>query len=102
MLFFKLKNDSVEFMALAEFKHNIDKILSLYKYISKKEYTLFCGTNKEIYDKLSLMEKESVLNSWCKNNGIISIDTNDYSRIKVLKSNLNENDYKIILAGMKF
>ena len=36
-----------------------------------------------------------------KDNNIITVDDKDYGRINILKDKLDENDYKIILAGMK-
>lgn len=68
MFFVSNKNDSIEFRCLNEYKNNIEKLLSMDKYISRKDYQGFFDANKAIYDKLNLMDKESVLVSWCKNN----------------------------------
>lgn len=78
MLFVKNKNDSIEFMTLDEYRSNLDKLEASDKYISRKDYISFFDANKEIYDKLILMEKESVLATWCKNN------KTDYSQLKKL------------------
>ena len=68
MFFFKNRNESLEFQSLEDYKNNIDKLLSLDKYISKKDYMTFWNANEAIYNKLVLMDKEGVLLSWCKNN----------------------------------
>ncbi len=78
MMFFNSKNDSLEFISLKEYKRNIDNLLSKDDYISKKEYVKYFDANKEIYEKLLLMENESVLDSWCKNN------KTDYKELKYL------------------
>lgn len=66
MIFFRAKNKALEFISLMEYKSNIESMLLKDKYISKKEYIEFYNANKEIYDKLELMDKEDVLSSWCK------------------------------------
>lgn len=68
MLFLKYKNESFEFKSLNEYKNNLNNILIKDEYISKKEYMTFYDANKEIINKLTLMDKEKVLDSWCKNN----------------------------------
>lgn len=67
MIFLCNKNESFEFMSLNEYKKDIEKLMKEDKYISKKEYLPFLNLNKKIYEKLVLMDKESVLQSWCKN-----------------------------------
>jgi len=96
MLFFKNKNDSLEFVSLEEYKKNIDKLLSTDDYISRKEYINFFDANKEIYDKLSLMEKESVLASWCKNN------KTDYNQLKSLLNYYESTDSNIEKHNQQF
>ncbi len=66
MIFFGSKNDSFEYKNLEEYKNNINNLLDKDKYISRKEYINFLNANKEIYEKLVLMDKESVLAPWCK------------------------------------
>ena len=66
MIFFKTKNNSLEYTKLQEYKNNIEKLINKDQYISKKEYSDFVNSNKTIYDKLMMMEQESVLESWCK------------------------------------
>lgn len=66
MIFFKTKNDSFEYKSLEEYKNNIEKLLNYDKYISRKDYIVFVNNNKEIYNKLVLMNREGVLESWCK------------------------------------
>ncbi len=78
MCFFKNKVESIEFNILNNYKMNLDELLFLDKYISKKDYILLYNEVKEVYDKLTLMEKESVLISWCKNNDV------DYKSLKIL------------------
>lgn len=92
MLFIKNKNDSFEYKSLNEYKDNIENLLSQDKYISKREYISFYDSNKNIYDKLSLMDKESVLYSWCKN------QKTDYNQLKQLihfyeNTNMNINSH---------
>ena len=68
MALFGYKNDVNEFKSLEKFREDIDNLLKLDKYISKKEYLYFYDENKDIYNKLTLMEKENVLSLWCKQN----------------------------------
>ncbi len=70
MLFFKPKNNCIEFLTLLDYKTNIDGLLSRDKYISKKEYMWLFNEIKEIYDKLITLDKESVLAQWCKKNKV--------------------------------
>ncbi len=37
MIFFGIKNDSLEYKSLQEYKNNIDRLLNNDKYISKKD-----------------------------------------------------------------
>lgn len=37
MIFFGIKNDSLEYKSLYEYKNNIDRLLNNDKYISKKD-----------------------------------------------------------------
>lgn len=78
MIFFGIKNDSLEYKSLQEYKNNIDRLLNNDKYISKKDYIHFYNANKEIYEKLVLMDKESVLSSWCKK------QKTNYEKLKLL------------------
>ena len=85
MLFFnKNTNESIEYKVLAEYKKNIDMLLSSDDYISRKEYIHFFDADKEICDKLIMMDNESVLSSWCKNN------KTDYNQLKSLIDYYNE------------
>lgn len=97
MFFSKNKNDSIEFLSLEEYKTNIDKLITSDRYISKKDYISFYDANKDIYDKLILMEKEFVLATWCKNN------KTDYNLLKELlsyydstKKNVDEHNDKYV------
>lgn len=67
MIFLEDKNESFEFISLDEYKKNIEKLIKEDKYIAKKNYLISLSDNKEIYEKLMLMDKEAVLQSWCKN-----------------------------------
>ena len=67
-MFFQNKNNVIEYKDLEKYKNDIELLLSEDKYISRKEYIQLYNANKELYDKLILMDKESVLKSWCKNN----------------------------------
>lgn len=89
MGFIKYKNDNLEYMTLNEFKININKLLISDKYISKKDYVSFCEANKSTYDKLMLMEKESVLLTWCKKNKV------DYNLLKKLITYYEESENNI-------
>ena len=93
MLFFKSKNysinNSIEYIALDEYKNKIEELLSKDEYISKKEYMHFYDMNNDIYNKLFLMEKENVLSSWCKNT------RTNYSDIKQLMM-YYENTHELI------
>ncbi len=70
MLFFNKNMKSAEFRELNEYKDNLNRLLELDKYIAKKEYLGKYNEIKQLYEKLELMEKETVLKSWCKNNGV--------------------------------
>lgn len=96
MLFFKEKNDSFEYLSLDNYKKNIDKLFSMDDYISKKEYKVFYDSNKEVYEKLSLMENESVLESWCKKN------RTDYSQLKSLLSFYENTEKNIEIHNEQF
>lgn len=89
MLFFKKKNDSLEYLSLDTYKKNIEKILSSDDYISKKEYIECYNSNKDIAERLSFMEKEGVLESWCNKN------KTDYNDLKLLLQFYN-NTEKIV------
>ena len=79
MLFFnKNTNESIEYKVLEEYKNNIGLLLSSDDYISRKDYIHFYDANKEIYEKLLMMDNEAVLQSWCKNN------RTDYPKLKDL------------------
>ena len=78
MPLFGYKNDTIEFKSLGTFKNEIDDLLKLDKYISKKDYLSFYNLNSEIFNKLTMMKKENVLLSWCKQN------KTDYKKIKFL------------------
>ncbi len=79
MLFFnKNTNESIEYKVLEEYKNNIGLLLSNDDYISRKDYIHFYDANKEIYEKLLMMDNEAVLQSWCKNN------RTDYPKLKEL------------------
>ncbi len=90
MLFFnKNTNKSIEYRILEEYKNNIDLLLLSDNFISRKEYIHFYDADKEIYEKLEMMDNESVLQSWCKNN------KTDYLKIKELM-NFYVNTKKLI------
>ena len=61
MALFGYKNDVNEFKSLEKFREDIDNLLKLDKYISKKEYLYFYDENKDIYNKLTLMEKKCII-----------------------------------------
>lgn len=67
MALFGFKNDAIEYINLESFKNTIDSLLSIDKYISKKDYLEIYNANQDIYTKLTLMDKEGVLSQWCKN-----------------------------------
>lgn len=89
MNLFGYRNDSLEFKVLEEYRKVIDGLLSYDSYISKKDYIGFYNANKEICEKLKLMDKESVLSTWCRN------QKTDYSKLSDLLS-YYENTEKII------
>lgn len=69
MLFFnKNTNESIEYKVLEEYKNNINLLISSDNYISRKDYIHLYDANKEMVEKLLMMDNESVLKSWCKNN----------------------------------
>ena len=82
---------------------------------SKILFALLSGEKKDIiinldmindpyYDYINSKDRNkffSLLNS-LKENGIISIDNNNYGKINLIKTKLEDNDYKIILGSVKF
>lgn len=64
--FYKNINEAIEYKVLEEYKNNICLLLGD-NYISRKDYISLYDANKEIYEKLSMMDNELVLKSWCKN-----------------------------------
>ena len=64
--FYKNINEAIEYKVLKEYKNNICLLLGD-NYISRKDYISLYDANKEIYEKLSMMDNELVLKSWCKN-----------------------------------
>lgn len=105
MLFFKNKNESIEYMALEEYSKKIEDLLKKDAYISKKDYMPFCNANIEIYNKLILMEKENVLQSWCKNNKTSYYDLKDkinfYEKTDEIIKKSNDNYIKMHLETEK-
>lgn len=98
LLFNKNLNESSEYKLLEEYKNIIDLLLSKDKYISKKDYIHFYDENKEIYDKLKMMDNEKVLQSWCKNN------KTDYIKLKELinyytdtVNNIDEHNIQFVI-----
>ena len=65
-------------MVLNDYKESLNKLLALDKYISKKDYISFYNKYQNDYQKLSLMEEENVLVSWCENKQI------EYFKLKEL------------------
>lgn len=98
MLFFKKNtNESIEYKVLRDYKNNIVLLLSNDNYISRKDYIHFYDVEKEIYEKLAMMDNESVLQSWCKNN------KTNYFKLKELmlfyfntKSLIDEHNNKFV------
>lgn len=66
MILFRNKNESFEFKSLEKYQNDINNLLMRDKYISKKEYLYLFESIQELCEKLLLMDKESVLSSWCK------------------------------------
>ena len=64
----KKRNDTLEYKTFKKYQTDIENLKLKDKYISKKEYMCFYDNKKELFDKLSLMDRENVLLSWCKNN----------------------------------
>ncbi len=89
MNFFKNRNESLEYLSLLNYQKNIEIILQEDKYISKKEYISFYNNNKDIYEKINLMDKENVLQSWCKK------QKTDYNKLKQLMKYYNSTENTI-------
>lgn len=68
MILFGYKNNTEEYKRLESFYIQMNNLLDSDKYISKKDYLNIYNSNKEIYEKLTLMNDENVLVSWCKQN----------------------------------
>ena len=68
MILFRYKNNTEEYKRLEFFYIQMNNLLDNDKYISKKDYLNIYNSNKEIYKKLTLMNDENVLVSWCKQN----------------------------------
>ena len=72
------KNNTDEFKVLSNYCNFLDSLLSRDDYISRKDYIFESSKVGETNNKLSLMDKENVLNAWCKQNKV------DYKRLKQL------------------
>ena len=97
MLFFnKNANESIEYKVLEEYKNNIDSLISSDNYISKKDYIHFYDANKETVEKLVMMNNESVLQTWCKNN------KTDYTSLKALMNFYTNTETLINNHNSKF
>ena len=78
MMLFKKKNNSIEYKSLEKYKNLIIELIKNDRYISKKQYINYFNELKETYEKLLLMEQESVLLSWCKKQ---KINYNDLKKL---------------------
>lgn len=96
MLLFNTKNNSKEFTELQEYKNNINKLLELDKYISKKDYINLYDAHKTLYDKLQLMEKESILAPWSKKN------KTSYKELKLLMDYYENTEQIITKKNQEF
>lgn len=67
---FGYKNNKNEFIVVEFFCKQIDLLLNLDKYISKKDYLSFYNETLDVYKDLTLMEEKLVLKEWCKKNSI--------------------------------
>lgn len=67
---FGYKNNKNEFIVVESFCKQIDLLLNLDKYISKKDYLSFYNETLDVYKDLTLMEEKLVLKEWCKKNSI--------------------------------
>ena len=89
MMLFKKKNNSIEYRNLEKYKNLIIELTKNDRYISKKQYINYFNELKETYEKLLLMEQESVLLPWCKKQKI------NYSDLKKLIE-FYDNTYSFI------
>ncbi len=67
MALFGFKNNAKEYLELSAIIDSLKKLLSSDVYLSRKMFVPVVAKGKGIYEKLSMMEKEGVLSSWCKN-----------------------------------
>ena len=72
------KNNCDEFILLEKYSEFLNALLAKDDYISKKNYSSESSKVIDVFNKLSLMEKENVLLAWCKQNKV------DYKKIKAL------------------
>ncbi len=95
MSLFGYKNNTNEYKILEGFDNEISNILKEDKYICKKDYLEIYNKTKDIYEKLSLMEEEKVLVSWCKKNKTdykkIITYINEYKDLEETIKNHNED-----------
>ena len=84
---FGYKNNKNEFIVVESFCKQIDLLLNLDKYISKKDYLSFYNETLDVYKDLTLMEEKLVLKEWCKKNSIDYKLLNKYWWFQILKIN---------------
>ena len=80
------KNEVEEYKRLETYSVFLDSLLTKDDYVSRKDYLLESNALNDIYDKLSLMDKENVLVAWCKQNKV------DYKKIKSLMDRYSKTE----------
>lgn len=86
---FGYKNNSKEFITIESFCKQIDSLLKLDKYLSKKDYIHLYEDVLSVYNELQLMEEKKILKEWCRKN------KTDYKLLKGYLEKINQNE-KII------
>lgn len=76
--FFNKNIDNKTFNDLMEYSNDFDNLLSLNKYISKKEYIKIVNKALESYNNLKEINKNGLLKEWCKKNKINYKTLNEY------------------------
>lgn len=65
---FKSRNSEPNFKVIEDFYQNISKLLSLDKYISRKEFSPYVEKAQKSYSDLNVLESNKMLFTWCKKN----------------------------------
>ena len=93
---FNLKNKVKEYVEFEEYSNSIDTLLSMDKYISKKDYVFINESLANTYSKLKIIVEQGMLYEWCKSKKI------DYKSFEKLIGKYKNIEKTINLHNTKF